>query len=130
MTALSFRCEARSRIATISAFCSPDVNPLREGQSIFTTVAIQAARNSRVGAGGLMELSRYVALRELAATANIVKRANALVTPAIGNTDMLSCSGAQEEGKPWTSQSEMAFASLFFDPKASLLNVHSVRVST
>src|SRR5262249_2771176 len=96
MTAFSFRCEARSRIANNSAFCSAVDRPLREGQSICTTVAIQAARNSRSGVGGMMGLSWYVALRELAATANVVARANALVTRAIGNTDMLFCSARRK----------------------------------
>jgi hypothetical protein len=41
---------------TSSAFCSSVLSPGRDGQSMFATVAIQAARNSR-GAGGIARSS-------------------------------------------------------------------------
>ena len=50
--AFNLSCAARSRIASNSAFCSRVLSVFPEGQSRFATVATQAARNSRSGAGG------------------------------------------------------------------------------
>src|SRR5437899_943037 len=100
MTALSFRCEARSRIASNSAFCSAVVSPFREGQSMLTTVAIQAARNSRIGAGGLIEVSWYVALQALAAGVKVARKDNALVRRAVENNAMTTfCFRRARRGK-------------------------------
>ena len=52
MMAFSLSCTARSRMASNSAFCSAVLSAFREGQSMFPTVATQAARNSLSGAGG------------------------------------------------------------------------------
>src|SRR5690349_4258839 len=73
--AFSFSRAARSRTATNSAFCSAVVRSFREGQSMLATVATQAARNSRNGAGGLSEHSWYVALHALVTKAIIRQRA-------------------------------------------------------
>src|SRR5215213_915165 len=51
MTALRFSSAASSNSLTSSFFCAPLDSPLREGQSMFETDAIQAARNSRRGEG-------------------------------------------------------------------------------
>src|SRR6266850_4725611 len=61
MIAFSLSFTARSRIARSSAFCSPVFNPFLEGQSIFATVATQAARNSRTGLGGVIREGSYEA---------------------------------------------------------------------
>ena len=54
MTVFKRNWTARSRMAVSSACCCWVVNPGRDGQSMFFTVAIHAPRNSRGGAGGVM----------------------------------------------------------------------------
>src|SRR5207237_8855886 len=54
-------CDARSRMAISSAFCSAVLSPFLEGQSMFATVAIHAPRNSRNGRGGVAAGSEAVA---------------------------------------------------------------------
>src|SRR5687767_9585026 len=51
--ALSFRSTLLSRMATASCCCSCAVSPFFVGQSMLPTVATQAARNSRLAAGGV-----------------------------------------------------------------------------
>ncbi len=50
--AFRFRSRARSRIAIASRFWTSVESPGFEGQSMFATVATQAARNSRGSGGG------------------------------------------------------------------------------
>src|SRR2546426_91491 len=69
MMAFSLSWAAWSRMASNSAFCSAVLSPFLDGQSMLTTVAIQAARNSRAGGGGTTEQRSYVAAcAEIAAT--------------------------------------------------------------
>src|SRR5437879_12899404 len=70
MTAFNLSCVALSIIATSSAFCSAVLSLGDEGQSILATDAIQAARNSRVGAGGCTFEGTYVAPCETTPVAN------------------------------------------------------------
>ena len=64
MMAFNLSWAARSRIAINSAFCSAVLSPFFEGQSMFATVATQAARNSLTGLGGMTFEGPYVAAGE------------------------------------------------------------------
>src|ERR1035438_2928393 len=68
MMAFNLSRAARSRMASNSAFCSGVLSVLRDGQSMFATVATQAPRNSRAGSGGITLEGPYDAACEARGT--------------------------------------------------------------